>query len=325
MKQLYKGLLFAMVLSCSSVVAQQVAQFSQYQQSLFVMNPAATGAAEDLNVNLGYRNQWLGLGNSPTTFFIGAEKGIKMSVVDRHPLALRTSHNESYHIEQNDSSFAKIKHGVGGYLMSDNYGSFSKNILSLSYAAHYGINENLTASAGLNLGFSNFKFDQSIATPEDASESTYQNFIAERAKFGMFDVNIGVYLYGKDYYVGYSTNQLLGDKVALTNLSSPVLLTHHTFMAGYKKVVNDKTTISPSFIYKNVKAAPSSFAINCKAEFNQKYYGGLGYRSGDAVILLIGFMPNAQMNVGYSFDFNTSTLRKYSSGSHEINVTYCIK
>ena len=129
MKQLHKILLVTATLCGSTLFAQQVTQFSQYQQSLSVMNPASTGMRDDLKLNLGYRNQWLGLGNSPSTFILGAEKGIKMVVVEKQPLALRTSHNESYHVEQGDSSYAKIKHGIGAYLMSDKYGAFSKNIL----------------------------------------------------------------------------------------------------------------------------------------------------------------------------------------------------
>ena len=52
-------------------------------------------------------------------------------------------------------------------------------------------------------------------------------------------------------------------------------------------------------------------------------YGGLTYRTVDAIGLMLGFMPITNMTVGYSYDITTNKLASVSRGSHEIMVKYC--
>jgi hypothetical protein len=48
----------------------------------------------------------------------------------------------------------------------------------------------------------------------------------------------------------------------------------------------------------------------------------LGYRVGEALIILLGYNLNRQFSLGYSYDMNIGELSKNTSGSHEINVQY---
>ncbi len=315
-------LLIVSLATVKYATAQQTTQFSQYHQSMYVVNPAATGLEKGMRLNSGFRKQWLGLGQEPSTFYVGGEKAMNIIVKDRKPLALRTSHNESYHVEQKDSTFAKVKHGVGAFIMNDRYGAFRKNVLNLSYAAHYGLNENISISAGLSTGISNLNMDQSQVMVGETSESTYQNYLTSQNKYSMLDLNFGMFIYAKSFYFGYSTNQLLGDKIAFSKLNSNILVTHHTFMGGAKWSASDDLRLEPSFLLNTVKAAPSSFTLNLKGVMKDKYYGGLGYRSGDAIIFLAGIKPDERFQIGYSLDINTSQLRRTSSGGHEINLSY---
>jgi len=69
--------------------------------------------------------------------------------------------------------------------------------------------------------------------------------------------------------------------------------------------------------------------VKFSADLNVRYlwkgmaYGGLTYRTVDAIGLMLGFMPIKNMTVGYSYDITTNKLASVSRGSHEIMVKYC--
>ncbi|WP_298859611.1 type IX secretion system membrane protein PorP/SprF, partial [uncultured Gimesia sp.] len=63
-------------------------------------------------------------------------------------------------------------------------------------------------------------------------------------------------------------------------------------------------------------------------------WGGLSFRPGDALAPMLGYQTswvkkdgyntiNNCIRVGYSYDLTMSEIKNYSSGSHEVFVTYC--
>ncbi len=317
------GLALIMAVGSYQIHAQQVWQFSQNQQNKYMLNPAATGADGSTKVNLGYRRQWLGLGDEPSTFYLGGAMALKPVEVKR-PLALRTSHNENYQVNEEQSQ-SKLKHGVGAYLLNDNYGAFGKTEFNLFYALHYGVSDKLTVSAGINTGFNSFSFDPTKAEVTDVSEVTYQNFITQQNKVSLINMNLGLYVYSDEFFAGYSNQQMMGQRIAFSSITDPTLRTHHNFMLGYVLNSSDDVRIEPALYVNMVKGAPVSVLANVTATLQNKYIAGLGLRSGDALILTVGFKPDQNFRVGYSFDFNTSKLRNYNAGGHEVGLTYFLK
>lgn len=62
--------------------------------------------------------------------------------------------------------------------------------------------------------------------------------------------------------------------------------------------------------------------VNALAIFNEQYYGGLSYRQGDNINLMVGFMQG-DFKVGYAFDFIVNGLKPGSRTTHELFVQYC--
>ena len=58
-------------------------------------------------------------------------------------------------------------------------------------------------------------------------------------------------------------------------------------------------------------------------KYNKRFWGGVSYRAGDAIVGIVGLELFNGVRIGYSYDFTTSRISKYSSGSHEITVGYC--
>ena len=68
MKKLIKFNIIAFILlSCSSVLGQQLPQFTQYMYNTVSINPAYAGSRETLSIVALHRTQWVGINGGPTT------------------------------------------------------------------------------------------------------------------------------------------------------------------------------------------------------------------------------------------------------------------
>jgi hypothetical protein len=63
--------------------------------------------------------------------------------------------------------------------------------------------------------------------------------------------------------------------------------------------------------------------VNANAVIMDKLYAGLGYRNQDAMSIMLGYQIMPSLRASYSYDLTTSSLSAYSSGSHELFLTYC--
>lgn len=306
---------------CTAFVqGQQLGQFSQYVQNPMILNPAATGIYDYTDINLSMRKQWSGLEGSPLTFYgsVNARLGGKPSAASFTP-GLRTSVSGKGTTSMTPGTKRGIHHGLGGYLLSDEYGAFKKMTGNVSYALHLPLGQKYHLSIGAGLGVSNLAFDQNNISLIDNNDNTYSQFIANGTSSTFFDLNLGFWLYSDNLFLGYSTNQLLGDKVSFGDkLGDANLEIHHFATAGYKFDVNDNFSLTPSAMFKIMSPAPASFDFTLKAEFVQKVWIGASYRHEDAVVGMVGFNLNNMFKLGYSYDFTTSNLNGYSSGSHEV-------
>ena len=62
--------------------------------------------------------------------------------------------------------------------------------------------------------------------------------------------------------------------------------------------------------------------VNVLLEYNKRFWGGVSYRLGDAVVVMAGTeLPNG-LRVGISYDFTTSAIGAYSNGTVEFMLGY---
>mgnify|MGYP003885541637 FL=1 len=57
---------------------------------------------------------------------------------------------------------------------------------------------------------------------------------------------------------------------------------------------------------------------------NEKLEVGMGYRLDDAVSALVNFRVTPDLRIGYAYDYTTTNLGSYNSGSHEIFILFDI-
>jgi hypothetical protein len=56
--------------------------------------------------------------------------------------------------------------------------------------------------------------------------------------------------------------------------------------------------------------------------YNKKFWGGVSYRIGSAVVGMVGLTILNGVKIGYAYDFDTSRLQSLTKGGHEIMVGY---
>ena len=100
---------------------------------------------------------------------------------------------------------------------------------------------------------------------------------------------------------------------------------HHFLSAGYNFQVSDKLVFTPSTLLKYMNPAPVSFDISARLTFDSKYFGGISYRHGDAIIAMLGANINELIKIGYSYDYTTSEIGTYSTGGHEVMLGVMLK
>ena len=149
--------------------AQQLPQFTSYQLSPYLYNPAYAGVDGYTQLNAIVREQWSGINKAPET------KSISMF----GPL-------------RNDKKMA-----LGGVVMSDKLGAESKNGFQFSYAYHLRLKNDLSLSLGLSGGLMQYKLDNTVINPYDAGDPVFSipglTDVVPNASFGM-------YLYAENYY-----------------------------------------------------------------------------------------------------------------------------
>ena len=128
-----KNSIFILLLFVGSFVhAQQVPQYSQYQRNQFMVNPAAAGVYDFVDVTLSGRWQWLGVADAPRTSYLAFSVPVRFKPKFYNP-GIRTS---SGIVENPEIKTGKLKHTFGGQLLADQYGAFRKMAFSGTYAIH---------------------------------------------------------------------------------------------------------------------------------------------------------------------------------------------
>lgn len=311
------NILFLFLLLASAAVAQQKALYSQYMSNYFLLNPAVAGQSRDLNFKAGYRNQWVGFEGAPTTFYLSGE-------------------TELFKDRGRGRKKAQAFHGAGGYIYKDVTGPTSRTGVLASYAYHVPLNRTMYLSSGVFAGVQQYSFN--VNKIQLANGSNEQDPVTNGGSETAFmpDLSVGVFLHSKEFFVGASLFQVLGNKIfEFENSQTPSRLTRHLFVSGgYNFEIDRSITVVPSVLLKYAHPAPLQADINVKGiyNFNNRRKGqndlvwaGLSYRTDDAIVGIVGGQFKEQYELNYSYDITVSRMRHHSSGSHEITLGFRVK
>jgi type IX secretion system PorP/SprF family membrane protein len=314
--------------------AQQQPYYTQYILNNFILNPALAGIQNYWDFKVSYRNQWVGLKGAPTTLYLTVNAPLGKTDYDYEtPTTVPDLQAKKQGAKQFQMEYtAPPAHsGVGFTILNDKTGPLSRIAAYGSYAYHVPVGLRTTLSFGLSLGVQQVNVDVNEvdfgqANPIDpaALGSGYLNKLQP-------DVNAGLWLSNKSFFVGLSAQQIVPVPIYSgngTNTSNGVVLLNgklipHTFLtAGYKIIASDDIDILPSVMMSYVQPLPIGVDVNAKIQYQDLLWLGFSYRYNQGYAAMLGVNISSTINLGYSYDYTTTQLNTVSSGTHEIVIGF---
>lgn len=137
-----------------AISAQQIPQYSQYHRNQYLVNPAAAGVYDFVDITIGGRMQWVGFDNSPKTTYLYISSPLG-NTKPRYNPGIRTSAGP---IRNPEIHTGRLKHAIGGSFIADEYGAFRTFSGQVSYALHLPVARTYNLSFGMSAGLSNRSF-----------------------------------------------------------------------------------------------------------------------------------------------------------------------
>lgn len=278
------------LLAGAPVLAQQEVMVSQYMFNGLFLNPAYAGSHGYLSSSLLHRAQWVQMDGAPRTSMLAM-----------------------------DGSILNGKMGLGFSIVHDQIGVSRDLDMAGHYAYHLKLSENSRLSFGLRAGLSVYSARLSELVYWDNNDQVFMGDIRNQpvGKFGF-----GMYWYDRSAFVGLSVPTLYASDGRITSDVGDAIdhyFTQHYYLhAGKVWPLNEVLDIKPSVLVKYLPTAPVQADVNCNVLYKERIWLGLGYRSGDALVAMAEYQVNPQLRIGYAYDMNTSRLRTFNTGSHEI-------
>lgn len=282
-------LTFVLIFTAAASYAQQDAQFTQYMYNTININPAYAGSRGVMSIFGLHRTQWVGLDGAPVT----------------NALSLNTPINNS-------------NLGVGLSAINDRIGPTVENTLSVDVSYTVQTSETFKLSFGLKGTGNFFNLDASKLNPETDNDPSLVNY----NKFSP-NLGAGVYLHSDKAYVGVSvpnfiqTNRYDSDNVAIFKERI-----NYYLIGGYVFDLSPDIKFKPAVLTKLVTGSPLQVDASANFMFYEKFVIGAAYRWDAAVSLLAGFQITDGLYLGYGYDMETTRLKKYNSGSHEVFLRF---
>jgi type IX secretion system PorP/SprF family membrane protein len=287
-----------MALVCTlNSFAQQQPLYTMYMCNQLIINPAYAGSREALTASAVWREQWVGLDGAPST-----------QVLSVH------------------SPLPNEKIGLGLTVQNDNIGPSNNTDVWGDFAYRLQVTENSKLSFGLRAGFgihqANLRDINNVDDNDPAFNGNVENNFLPNFGFG-------AYYYGNRGYVGVASPTILENELNSGNNAGSDFedrnKRHFYLLGGYVFALSQDSAgvmFKPSTVVRVVEGAPVSFDVSANFLIKQKLWVGAAYRFEDSFSAILSFQFTDHLQAGYSYDFGTSDLRDYHSGSHEIMLTY---
>ena len=279
-----------------AVFAQTEPTITQYMLNNSAFNPAAVGESDMVQLSGVHRINWIGTPNSGQTSVFQVNAPFKMF---------------------------GVKNGIGIKFKDDRAGLFFYRAMYLQYAYRKQLAGG-TLSFGVDLGFLNAGFHgDSIRMP---SIGNYHNkdgdlFLQMGSASGtVFDGGVGVFYDANKFYVGASYLNATSPTVIWTDKNSYKMVGTAYFTGGYRyRFINPLFELTPSaMVMTNFTVA--QVEISAMLKYSDRFWGGLSYRWGNALGIVLGCTILDGITLGYAYDVPFSVINSW--GSHEISAKY---
>jgi len=278
------------------LAAQMLTVTHHYQSDALSINPAFAGSYNSLSATLLYRNQWVGFSEAPKSQLL------------------------SVHAPLNNDRI-----GVGIMIEKNSIGIFKETSVIGNYAYRMELGEGkLSLGLGFGVTIHNIAWNELVASDANDIQLVNNPSTAVLPSF-----SFGTYYSTKKYFIGFSIplflSQELNQSSGTYKLSNNFSKYNYFLSGGYELNINSQIKLLPSLLVKYQKNTPVQIDYNALISLKDRIWLGMGYRSKNMLVGILQCQLNYQIRLGYSYDFEMSSLRKYMNGSHEIGLNYLFR
>lgn len=282
--------IFALI-SCvtTAIFAQQDPQFTQYTINPLAVNSAYAGNRGHTTITGLHRTQWVGIDGAPRTQTLSIDS----------PVAKRV--------------------GLGLSVINDEIGPSEEVYTDLNFSYTIPVDENYKLSFGLKGGFRIFNLDFSKGRRREVGDNTFQNI---NNKF-FPTAGVGLFLHSKRKYIGLSAPNFLRVEHFDDDIETVAVEKLHLFLiGGWVFPIGSNNLFKPAFLLKHVNGSPVALDISANFLLLDKFRLGASWRWDDSISGLVGFQVSQNLLIAYAYDYTTTDLQRFNSGSHEITLRF---
>lgn len=284
--RIFLTLAFALV--AMRLCAQQDPIYAQYLTNPMLLNPSYAGLTNNLQVNAGYRLQWMGLDASPRTMTLNGN----MSIVEN-------------------------KAGVGASMVQDKIGNTTVTEFNAAFAYKLKLKDDLTFSFGMQGGVLGFKTDNSSLNIRDAGDDAFPEGTTRSSNINL---GTGVMLMSEKFMIGLSVPRMLPSKINSGSQQFELYNQHFYLFGAYVHTINEHLRFKPSLLLRGVKGAPLSADVALNLNINLLHTVGVFVRNLNAYGVLLQTMLGEKLRLGYVFELPSSKSVGAQFTTHEIQL-----
>ena len=285
-------LLGLLLLTSSSLLAQQESMITFYKNHLNLVNPAYIGADKMTSLQSSIRNQWSGIKDAPSTQAV------------------------SFMTTLRDEKFS-----LGVSFIHDQVFIEKQSFIAIDFAYDLQLNDKLNLLMGIKAGGNNYEVNTQ-------GLQTYNvNIDPSLTPISRFNPNIGAgfYLKHDKYFVSLSVPKMLNTDRAKNEDGFATVATdraHFYFSTGYSFTLNENLDLLPLTMVRYVNGAPVSVDLTLTTIFNKNFQLGATYRTDKSLAGMVQFKIRPKMNVGYAYEYSSRSLLGKVNGSNELFIQF---
>jgi len=288
-------ILVLILASFQTLRSQQNVLYSQYMFDKMLLNPAYAGSSKWMVGSIKNRMQLVNLDGSPRTNLLTFQAPVQARNI-----------------------------GLGVKIIHDKIAVTNSLTATGIFSYHIGFGGG-KLSFGLEGGFTSNSFNYDDLNKVDIGDPSIP---LGKESVMLPEISTGVFFRTQKLYVGGSVYHLFNSQNKTSFLGNKDLYSLNRCiygLGGYNFDISKKFSLEPSFLLKYAKGAPFQLDLNLTAFLYNRVSVGTSFRTGDAVIILLKVDATKNLKFYYSYDITISNLAKYSSGSHEMGISYGIE
>lgn len=297
-----KLIIIFLTICCQLSFSQEINQLKDYfSNSLYNINPAAAGYNGGFVSQLSYSKKWTDVPGSPVCQVLSN--------------SIRLGEEEFY-----DPRMFKTKPmlnlnnrvSLGLTIYNEAEGPIQHTGLMAAYAYHINVGS-MRLSLGLAGLVTQYYLNSQLFNPTNVTDPDLFTHLSAFIP----DINTGVMLFDRLFYVGLSVNGLVNFKKILDHhQSQPDIV----YFMGNKFLISDRLIFEPSFFIWKYGQENFSTDINVKLYYKDDNWILFGYHGTGEIVSGVGIKLINGLQLGYTYNVNTTGLSTFTGGSQNFTL-----